>query len=138
MGNWAGEASRGCVEAAGNRTTDVACLPGSLVTELGLFSSRNFFTRRYRFVTSQIKDKVHLVSMSGGSDICSCFLTGDPTSPVREGLLQAEGLGELAVTANQIKHDGAPIKNIQEFRCLLVLLFFQAIPSFLPCCFHQP
>ncbi|PHJ25016.1 acetoacetyl- synthetase, partial [Cystoisospora suis] len=54
----------------------------------------------YRFVTSQIKDKVHLVSMSGGSDICSCFLTGDPTSPVREGLLQAEGLGMDVAVVN--------------------------------------
>jgi len=36
---------------------------------------------------------VHLASMSGGTDILSCFLGGDPTRPVWRGELQAAGLG---------------------------------------------
>ncbi len=36
---------------------------------------------------------VHLASISGGTDILSCFLGGDPTAPVWRGELQAPGLG---------------------------------------------
>mgnify|MGYP001450000276 CR=1 FL=1 len=36
---------------------------------------------------------VHLASISGGTDILSCFLCGDPTGPVWRGELQAPGLG---------------------------------------------
>ena len=34
-----------------------------------------------------------LASISGGTDICSCFALGNPTLPVRKGELQAYGLG---------------------------------------------
>ena len=34
-----------------------------------------------------------LASISGGTDICSCFALGNPLLPVREGELQAFGLG---------------------------------------------
>ena len=34
-----------------------------------------------------------LASISGGTDICSCFALGNPTLPVRKGELQAFGLG---------------------------------------------
>ncbi|KEP60056.1 UNVERIFIED_CONTAM: AMP-binding enzyme domain-containing protein [Hammondia hammondi] len=51
------------------------------------------YPHTFRYAASSIKKDLHLVSMSGGSDICSCFLTGNPTGDVREGLLQAEGLG---------------------------------------------
>jgi acetoacetyl-CoA synthetase len=36
---------------------------------------------------------VHLASISGGTDILSCFVGGDPTSPVWRGEIQAAGLG---------------------------------------------
>lgn len=35
----------------------------------------------------------HLASISGGTDLCSCFLLGDPTSPVFAGEIQRAGLG---------------------------------------------
>ena len=36
---------------------------------------------------------MHLASVSGGTDIVSCFVLGDPTSPVWKGEIQAPGLG---------------------------------------------
>ena len=50
----------------------------------------------FRFVYDGIKKDVHLASISGGTDIVSCFVLGVPTEPVWEGEIQAAGLG-LAV-----------------------------------------
>ena len=50
----------------------------------------------FRFVYEKIKSDLHLASISGGTDIVSCFVLGDPTAPVYAGEIQAPGLG-LAV-----------------------------------------
>ena len=42
---------------------------------------------------SHISPEVMLASISGGTDICSCFALGNPLLPVRRGELQAFGLG---------------------------------------------
>ena len=34
---------------------------------------------------SDIKADVHLASISGGTDLCGCFVGGDPTRPVWAG-----------------------------------------------------
>ena len=47
----------------------------------------------YDFVYSEIKDDLHLASISGGTDIVSCFVLGVPTLPVYRGEIQAPGLG---------------------------------------------
>ena len=47
----------------------------------------------FRFVYEGIKRDVHLASISGGTDIVSCFVLGVPTEPVWEGEIQAAGLG---------------------------------------------
>ena len=47
----------------------------------------------YDFVYSQIKRDIHLASISGGTDIVSCFVLGVPTLPVHRGEIQAPGLG---------------------------------------------
>lgn len=47
----------------------------------------------YDFVYRAIKADVHLASISGGTDIVSCFALGDPTGPVYRGALQMRGLG---------------------------------------------
>jgi acetoacetyl-CoA synthetase len=47
----------------------------------------------YDYVYSQIKREVHLASISGGTDIVSCFALGNPTLPVWRGELQCRGLG---------------------------------------------
>jgi acetoacetyl-CoA synthetase len=40
-----------------------------------------------------VKHEVHLASISGGTDIVSCFVLGVPTLPVYRGELQVRGLG---------------------------------------------
>lgn len=47
----------------------------------------------FRYVYRDIKADVHLVSMSGGTDLISCFILGNPLLPVFEGELQSAGLG---------------------------------------------
>jgi acetoacetyl-CoA synthetase len=47
----------------------------------------------YDYVYREIKSDVHLASVSGGTDIISCFALGDPTGPVWRGELQTRGLG---------------------------------------------
>lgn len=40
-----------------------------------------------------VKNDVHLASISGGTDICGCFVLGDVTRPVWRGEIQAPALG---------------------------------------------
>jgi acetoacetyl-CoA synthetase len=47
----------------------------------------------YDYVYGKIKRDLHLASISGGTDIVSCFALGNPTGPVWRGELQARGLG---------------------------------------------
>jgi acetoacetyl-CoA synthetase len=47
----------------------------------------------YEYVYRDIKRNVHLASISGGTDIVSCFALGCPTLPVYSGQLQVRGLG---------------------------------------------
>lgn len=52
----------------------------------------------FDFVYGAIKPDVHLASISGGTDIVSCFVLGNPISPVFRGEIQGPGLG-MAVDA---------------------------------------
>ena len=47
----------------------------------------------FAFVYDGIKRDVHLASISGGTDIVSCFVLGVPIEPVWSGELQVPGLG---------------------------------------------
>ncbi len=47
----------------------------------------------FRYVYERIKSDVQLSSISGGTDIVSCFALGAPILPVRIGELQSRGLG---------------------------------------------
>jgi acetoacetyl-CoA synthetase len=47
----------------------------------------------YEYVYRDIKADLHLASISGGTDIVSCFALGNPIAPVWQGELQARGLG---------------------------------------------
>jgi acetoacetyl-CoA synthetase len=47
----------------------------------------------FDYIYSGWKADVHLASISGGTDICGCFLGGAPTAPVRRGELQGPMLG---------------------------------------------
>jgi acetoacetyl-CoA synthetase len=47
----------------------------------------------FDFVYEAIADDLQLASISGGTDILSCFALGNPILPVRRGELQCRGLG---------------------------------------------
>ncbi len=47
----------------------------------------------FEFVYDDIKPDVDLASISGGTDICSCFVLGNPLMPVYSGEIQGPGLG---------------------------------------------
>ncbi|NKN34735.1 acetoacetate--CoA ligase [Agrobacterium sp. a22-2] len=47
----------------------------------------------FSFVYDGIKSDVHLASISGGTDIVSCFVLGNPLKPVWRGEIQGPGLG---------------------------------------------
>ncbi|MBZ9674462.1 acetoacetate--CoA ligase [Mesorhizobium sp. ES1-1] len=77
----------------------------------------------FRFVYEGIKKEVHLASVSGGTDIVSCFVLGVPTLPVWTGEIQAPGLG-LAVDVWD--DDGRPVR--QEKGELVCTKAFPAMP----------
>lgn len=64
----------------------------------------------FDYVYSKIKRDVHLASISGGSDIISCFVLGNPILPVYRGEIQTPGLG-MAVDVLDA-HDGRPLRLV--------------------------
>lgn len=47
----------------------------------------------FDYIYDHIKSDLHLASISGGTDIVSCFVLGNPVSPVYRGEIQGAGLG---------------------------------------------
>ncbi|PSJ61584.1 acetoacetate--CoA ligase [Pseudaminobacter soli (ex Li et al. 2025)] len=62
----------------------------------------------FAFVYDGIKKDIHLASISGGTDIVSCFVLGVPTEPVWIGEIQAAGLG---MAVDVWDDDGKPIRG---------------------------
>ncbi len=60
----------------------------------------------FDYVYDAIKKEVHLASISGGTDIVSCFVLGNPVSSVWRGEIQGAGLG---MAVNAFDDDGKPI-----------------------------
>lgn len=60
----------------------------------------------FDYVYGKIKQDVHLASISGGTDIVSCFVLGNPISPVYRGEIQGPGLG---MAVDVFDDDGKPI-----------------------------
>ena len=54
----------------------------------------------------EVKEDLNLASISGGTDLISCFALGNPTLPVHAPELQCRGLG-MAVAAYDV--DGRPV-----------------------------
>lgn len=61
----------------------------------------------FDYVYQHVKQDVMLSSISGGTDIVSCFVLGCPVRPVRRGEIQCRGLG-MAV---DVYIDGEPVKE---------------------------
>lgn len=60
----------------------------------------------FDWVYQKVKQDVWLVSMSGGTDICSAFVGGNPTWPVYAGEIQCRALGCNLQSYNE---DGKPV-----------------------------
>jgi acetoacetyl-CoA synthetase len=69
------------------RTHDLAALRAVLSTGSPLAP------QSFDYVYRDISRTVQLASVSGGTDIVSCFVLGNPLSPVRRGEIQGRGLG---------------------------------------------
>ena len=59
----------------------------------------------FAYVYENISEKVHLASISGGTDICGCFMLGVPNQPVYAGQIQGPALGLDVQVFNE---DGQP------------------------------
>ena len=62
----------------------------------------------FDYVYESIKDDICLSSISGGTDIVSCFALGCPTRPVWRGELQCRGLGMRVEVYDE---NGAPVRG---------------------------
>jgi acetoacetyl-CoA synthetase len=71
----------------------------------------------FAYVYDAIKNDIHLSSISGGTDIVSCFMLGYPTWPVHSGQLQGAGLG-LAVDVYRADGTKADTGEKGELVCL--------------------
>ena len=62
----------------------------------------------FKYVYQNIKKNVHLASISGGTDIVSCFVLGNLYQPVNMGEIQNKGLG---LDVDIFDETGKPLKN---------------------------
>lgn len=60
----------------------------------------------FEWVYTHVKKEIWLASVSGGTDVCSAFVLGTPTLPVRAGEIQCRGLG---VAASAFDEAGNPL-----------------------------
>ena len=65
---------------------------------------------QFDFVRDAIGTDIQLASISGGTDIVSCFALGNPTLPVYRGELQCRGLG---MRVEVFDDDGRPLQGQQ-------------------------
>ncbi len=84
----------------------------------------------FDFVYEQIKKDVHLASISGGTDIVSCFMLGNPVSPVVRGEIQCAGLG-MAVDVfddqgGSVNEGAGELVCTQPFPCMPVSFWSDA------------
>ncbi|WP_135075632.1 acetoacetate--CoA ligase [Terasakiella sp. SH-1] len=55
----------------------------------------------FDYVYRDIKDDLHLASISGGTDILGCFVLGNPIAPVYRGEIQCRALGMAVETFDE-------------------------------------
>jgi acetoacetyl-CoA synthetase len=65
---------------------------------------------QFEYVHRAVKRDVHLASISGGTDIISCFCLGNPWLPVYRGEIQSPGLG---MRTEVYDDDGRPVREQQ-------------------------
>ncbi|TAL64240.1 MAG: acetoacetate--CoA ligase, partial [Legionella sp.] len=78
----------------------------------------------YDFVYEQIKSDLQLSSISGGTDIVSCFALGNPMLPVYRGELQCLGLGMAVAVFNEqgqaVQQERGELVCTKAFPCMPV------------------
>jgi len=62
----------------------------------------------FDWVYREIKQDILLASISGGTDIVSCFVLGNPVLPVWRGEIQCRGLG---MAVDVFTEEGAPVRS---------------------------
>jgi acetoacetyl-CoA synthetase len=62
----------------------------------------------FDYVYANIKQDLQLASISGGTDIISCFVLGNPMGPVYRGEIQCAGLG---MAVDVFDDDGRPVRG---------------------------
>ena len=77
----------------------------------------------FEFVYQSIKADLALASISGGTDLCGCFVLGNPLAPVWRGEIQAPALGIAVAVFNEA---GEPVT--QEKGELVCTKPFPAMP----------
>jgi acetoacetyl-CoA synthetase len=77
----------------------------------------------YEYVYREIKSELCLSSISGGTDIVSCFVVGNPVLPVYRGEMQSKGLGMAVEIWND---EGQPV--VGEKGELVCTRHFPAMP----------
>ncbi len=65
-------------------------------------------TEGFSYVYDRIAADVHLLSMSGGTDLCGCLVSGDPTGPVYSGQIQRPALGLAIDVFDDVGRAAAP------------------------------
>ena len=79
----------------------------------------------FEYVYKHVKKDVHLASISGGTDIISCFALGSPTLEVFKGELQCRGLG---MDVHSYDDNGKPI--IEKKGELVCISAFPSMPVY--------
>ncbi|MBS0395032.1 MAG: acetoacetate--CoA ligase [Proteobacteria bacterium] len=95
----------GALEKAGYRPADHHDL-GALRSVLSTGSP--LAAEQFDYVYGAVKADVQLASISGGTDIISCFCLGNPWLPVYRGEIQCRGLGMAVDVWND---EGRPLRN---------------------------
>ena len=70
----------------------------------------------FEFIYDEINPDLQLCSISGGTDLISCFVLGSPTQPVHAGEIQTRGLG---MAVDILDEDGQPVTGEQGELCCL-------------------
>ncbi len=105
-------------EISPKTTGDFSALRSILTTGSPLLAAHS------QWIYKQVKAEVQIASMSGGTDIVSCFMLGNPLLPVYEGEIQAAGLG-MAIA---VRRQDSPQRLIAEKGELICTQPFVAMP----------
>jgi acetoacetyl-CoA synthetase len=84
------------------RTHDLSALRAILSTGSPLAA------HSFDYVYRKVKSDVHLASITGGTDLISCFALGNPIAPVFRGEIQTRGLG---MAVDVFDEGGRPLRG---------------------------